>query len=545
MSGLSNVRLSAPFLLFTILWLPELRLSLSLVSGNSVDNETVMKLLVAFAELLFVALVTIERRFIVLPWPVRKLALPALLWASWMIIASLFSGHLMVSLFRTVEWLSHSLFFVSLVVHLYRSKDRVNDVINVILLGFLLLFMLSVYASLAGGIAWFSYVPGFTNIRHFGHFALIALVLSVSYDNRLFTTVGSLFRVMVMIAAWTALIMSGGRGAILSIVLVTVFLAMRGFFSGRKSVLYTFTIGAVAGCVISLVLSEPGSGIYRIIYAVSEASSIDALSSSRVSVWQMVLMDILQHPLVGMGPEGYVYTRTAVDSAILHPHNILFQMLVEWGLPGTLVFSYILYVLFRAGLPFVHEYTTDATYKKAFWAVCVSLFYALMTGNLYIPFSFFLFLICLAIFAVSAEEGESLVVKRRTVAPFLVSLFSLVLLQAVSVASFVNALSSGMSQELKQIVMMAPGIAVHPKTTSQVIEWARESARRGNETEAMEWLDWGRDVLPKAWMFSLVKAEILSASGRRAEAIMALPSDEMVPLFFKQQVACIEDRIAN
>jgi len=541
----ATIRLSVPILLFVLVWLPELRLTLGVLFGVGADNAASMRLLVAFVELLFVALKLVEERELRLPARLSPLLLPGALWLVWMVLAALFSGHLSVALLRTAEWTTHALFFTFLVAHLQQHEGRVKEVTHSLLAGFVLVFAWSIYAFTALDIELFSAVPGFTHIRHFGHFAVIVLLLSMAYDERPTFSAGFLFRKTVMVAAWTALFMAAGRGPLVAIAVVTVALAARGYFTDARRVLVPFAIGAVIGLLLSLVYSFPDWGVYRMFSSVSEAEGGDALSSGRLSIWAGALGDVLHHPLFGMGPEGFLYGSGTLFYSILHPHDFLLQALVEWGVPGALLFAYLLYRLLWPAFLHAKDKNSAITDKVLFWVVAVVLCYSFLTGNLYIPFSLFLFVVCLALLTARTAGGGTVVVKSVAALPLLLLLSSLMVVQVYALSAFVDGGMEGVSAREKQIVKAVPAFAVHPMAPGLVVEWARDSAANGNEDEAMAWLDWGIDTLPRNWIYAVAKAELLAAGGKRDEALATLPPAERIPPYSRDQLECIAARIAD
>lgn len=540
-----TIRLSVPILLFILVWFPELRLTLGVIFGEGVDNAAGMKLVIAFLELLFIGLKLVEEREIRLPAQFRQLLLPAMLWLAWMVLAAMMSGHLHVALLRTAEWLTHALFFTVLVSHLYREPGRVKEVIHAVLAGFALVFVWSAYGFSALDVEWFAAVPGFSNIRHFGHFALVALLLAMTFDTSASARGAFLFRKAVMVAAWTALFMASGRGPFFAIAVVTLLLVVRGYFANAGTVLATFAIGALIGLILSLVYSSPEWGVYRMVYSVTDADGGEALSSDRLSIWKLALTDVLHHPLFGLGPEGYLYGSGTHFHGFLHPHNFVLQSLVEWGIPGTLLFALILVRLLWPAYHSARAQGADVTYKVLFWAIAIFLVYSLVTGNLYIPFSLFLFVVCLALITARADDTATVVVKRGGVIPLYLLLTSLLAVQIFSLAALVGSRGEGLSPMEQKIVKSVPAFAVHPMVANDVIEWARASAATGNEAEAMRWLDWGGETLPRRWLFSLARAELLAAAGRYQEALHTLPAEDELPPYYREQLECIAARIAG
>lgn len=536
----TTIRPGTLLLLLSLLWIPETRVLLQLFLGTEAGHTSVMKPLLAGFELLFVAAVLLENRALRVPRPVSRLGVPLSLWLSWMLLASLFSNHTAVALLRTGEWLTHALFALALVSYLNRHESKVKEVTDALLIGFLVYTLLY-------GIFYFFYqsMPlGFDHIRHYGHYVLIALLLSLSISKSELTSPSSIFRIAVLVVAWTVLFWSGGRGPLLALAVVVSLLLILRFFSGRRELLTLLAASAAAGFLISVPLSGEDQGIYRILHTVTDSPDIDTFSSSRISIWHATLPDILSNPIFGLGPEGFVYGAGEYFFPILHPHNAILQFLVEWGLPGTIFFLWLLYRIFAPAFISVRAGRGNRYLFPALLAGSVALFYSLFTGNLYIPFSVFLFVVVVSILiAGTGGDAEPVTINKQFIVPLLLLAALTTLLQGVVMGRFIGSNSEMPGEFDATLFTQAPTFVTHPRSQATAIAWAQHHYRNGDPEKAMQILGWGEETLSRKWMFAYARAAMLLERGMIDAAQQTLSTATNIPPEYQDQVDCLGQRI--
>jgi len=536
----TTIRPGTLLLLLSLLWIPETRVILQLFMGTEAGHTSVMKPLLACFELLFVAAVLLESRALTVPRSVSRLGVPLSLWLSWMLLASLFSNHTAVALLRTGEWLTHALFALALVSYLNRHEGKVKEVTDALLIGFLLYTLLY-------GISYFFYQSkplGFDHIRHYGHYVLIALLLSLSISKSELTSPASIFRIAVLIVAWTVLFWSGGRGPLLALAVVVSLLLFFRYFAGRGELLKLLAVSAVAGFLISIPLSGEEQGIYRILHTVTDSPDIDTFSSSRISIWLATLPDILSNPFFGLGPEGFVYGAGEYFFPILHPHDAILQFLVEWGLPGTIFFLWLLYRIFAPAFISARAGRGNRYLFPALLAGSVALFYSLFTGNLYIPFSAFLFVVVASILiAGTGGDAEPIVINKQRVVPLLLVAVLTTVLQGVVMGRFIGSKSEIPGEFNATLFTHVPAFVTHPRSQATAIAWAQHHYRNGDPEMAMQILGWGEETLSRKWMFAYARAAMLLERGMIDAAQQTLSTATNIPPEYQDQVDCLEQRI--
>jgi O-antigen ligase len=538
----TNVKASTLLILLALIWMPETRVMLSLLLGNEANHTSVMKPLVACFELVFIAAVLLERKPLAVPQQIATLRIPALLWVLWMLLAALFSEHTSIALLRTSEWVTHGLFSITLIAYLYRESSKLKEVSDALLIGFLIYTMLySLFVAVYDSAAL-----GFDHIRHYGHYVVISLIMSLSINKRELLCYSSLFKISVLVIAWAALFWTGGRGPLLALFAVTAVLVFNKYFSERHYLLKLFVISSVVGFLISIPISEPGQGIQRVLSTISDSQGIESFSSKRVSLWLSTLPDIYFNPLFGLGPEGFIFGTGELVHPILHPHNSIIQFLVEWGVPGAIFFLWLLYQVFVPAFRKQKPGNENLYLFTALWAGSVTLFYSLLTGNLYIPFSLFLFVVIVSMIITGvSSDNERIVINKRWVLPVFILVTSATLFQGVVMARFVASNSQTSAQFRETLLKNAPAFVTHPYAQAKVIESARQHYREGKTDKALQWLQWGRERLPGKWKFDYAEAELLVELGRYQQAKKRLPNTGNIPIKYQDQVECLKQRIYN
>lgn len=108
---------------------------------------------------------------------------------------------------------------------------------------------------------------------------------------------------------------------------------------------------AVAGCAAAVTLAVNGGQLF--LEAVGTSDSITSLSG-RWEVWERALFALRDFPLTGIGlgafdlviPQLYPYVENA-GADIPHAHNLWLQVGVDLGLPGLLLYTWVLFLAIR------------------------------------------------------------------------------------------------------------------------------------------------------------------------------------------------------
>lgn len=162
-------------------------------------------------------------------------------------------------------------------------------------------------------------------------------------------------RVLYLVAAGPialALLLSLSRGAIvLGIPAAVVALGLLAGKPWRRWTVILLVIGLVA---LIPLLQTPR---FRDMFDVSQGTS-----SFRVALWFSSLGLIRDHPLLGVGPDNFLYayrTRYVLPTAweefnLSHPHNVFLNFTVRLGVPGLIAFVWLQGIFWWRVLPLRH-----------------------------------------------------------------------------------------------------------------------------------------------------------------------------------------------
>lgn len=179
---------------------------------------------------------------------------------------------------------------------------------------------------------WPSGHTGFGHIRFFNQYQTWTLPLTV-LPALAFLRINrqKAFLLTIPAAAWWMLLFaSGGRGTLLSMIIAGAFVLM---VFRREALPWLGLQGAAAAL---------GAIIYSLLFKLvltTNASLLDrALTSDagRFWYWNRAIELIQENWLLGIGP---MHHASFVDGGLSHPHNVLLQFGLEWGIPATLLLA--------------------------------------------------------------------------------------------------------------------------------------------------------------------------------------------------------------
>jgi O-antigen ligase len=306
----------------------------------------------------------------------------------------------LLALTRTLMWIIHLVFGLCMVDHFRSQRGLVRHyfwpAIVAGLCGYVL--MLILYVAAIPDPATFPWVRlwlAVGNIRQVGFYSAVgaaaALGLAMLHTRpapyALSTAAASL---MFAVSFW-----SGTRGSAISVwvALATAVVAFRSF--QRLRALGTLLISTVIGAVLSLLHSVPNAlyGVFRIASSVGE-EGVDAVSSGRLSMWAGTIEKILTRPLLGYGESQFRLVVPEARGDYNHPHNVVLQILLQWGLVGGLCFAVLAALIARTF--YIETATEPRAHLPAFLVVVSLLTMSLFEGTLYHPYPIMMLAVGLA-----------------------------------------------------------------------------------------------------------------------------------------------------
>jgi len=171
-------------------------------------------------------------------------------------------------------------------------------------------------------------------------------------------------------------------------------------YQARISELVERSLSALS---VAFPLDEPSFGIVRFL---DKYESLNVMTSGRLDMWAEAIRLWLDAPLFGIGAGQAALQMERARGVFLHPHNVVLQWLLAWGLTGALPACIVLgRLLWRRW----REMTADAAPARVF-ALALALAIAanaMIDGSLYHPYPVFLFAAFLAM-AGEMSSGKDL-----------------------------------------------------------------------------------------------------------------------------------------
>jgi O-antigen ligase len=244
------------------------------------------------------------------------------------------------------------------------------------------------------GSEWVTLVPGVTNVRSLGFFAVAGFFagLAVAMD----TNAGrSRFSVStaITVAALVMVFWTGSRGALLAI-LIAVFGLL--IFAGRaRDALIKFcALAFFISIAISLLLPsvDPNYGIERIIFSSVATPADSDVTSGRTQMWIETANQIVRKPVGGWGVEQFAVSGPERTLGFKQPHNMFLQLLFSTGLLGVIATLLI-------ALPLLPKLSLDISTSDRFaaWGVIVgTITFGLYDAAFYYTYPVMLFLLAVA-----------------------------------------------------------------------------------------------------------------------------------------------------
>jgi O-Antigen ligase len=192
---------------------------------------------------------------------------------------------------------------------------------------------------------WVSNVPGMSNVRGIGFFAVAAFFAGISslpdetHRGRVNYVVALFFGTIGLgLAIWT-----GSRGALFAIIAAAFMLISYSEKWRAKLMAYALASALLAGiATYPLPVENPSYGMFRIVEASADRSS------GRIGLWRETVEKIAQRPFSGWGIDQFKISGPQSTLGLKQPHNLFLQMLFSVGLIGAIL-------ALIAGLPLLRK----------------------------------------------------------------------------------------------------------------------------------------------------------------------------------------------
>lgn len=322
-----------------------------------------------------------------------------LMWAAWVVFSDFYSTRFAAAFARDSHWLLLPLFAL-LCAGLLREIPLIIPLLRLAAAASLITIALHLVLA-APGVSNWVLEPVFGHIRHLS-LAVGALVIWLYDDEQL----GKAARVVLSVgrlAGLALLFWAGGRGVLLALAAAIVVHSALFAPARKRAILYVVE-ALIAAFVSELASAGPSSmGLVNSVTRSVTADTADGLSSARITLWGDTLRRLGDGMALWFGWGGNGFMRMGlVRGYIFHPHNVVLQILSDWGVIGLLLFANFLRVMIRplAGL----------NLRTSHAALAISiLVYLLITGMIDGGLYHLQFLICvgLAFAILRSQQGET------------------------------------------------------------------------------------------------------------------------------------------
>jgi hypothetical protein len=263
---------------------------------------------------------------------------------AWVVLSDALSGEFLPALARDVHWLILPLLVV-LYTRLFAESEDMLKVLQVVVALSLIIICYRLIDVADGVVNWIM-LPIFGNIRHLA--MTVGLMSVFLYHDVGYRQTEKWLFVLARIIGLGLLFWSGSRASMLAWALA-FFLIILGTDQRSKWRGWCLEVSVAIALALLFDVGDPSMGFLNAFFRQWSTGTIDGMSSGRLTLWLKTL-DALRDPytlLLGAGGNGFVRLQLMWDAQSFQPHNIILQVLSDWGIGGFL----LLVLLIKQGIP--------------------------------------------------------------------------------------------------------------------------------------------------------------------------------------------------
>jgi O-antigen ligase len=292
---------------------------------------------------------------------------PFLLFASWVFASLFFSINRENSFHDFFAYLMKDMALFFLVYTIFGSKKRFT----------LLTWLIIVSAGILsiGGMIYFYWILKMPfeerlglpevglGVNYIGYVTVLALSFSATHILHFRTSLGTLITFFSIAGATLATLFTVTKGTVLG------FIPLLGILFARKRVLVLVSV-----IVVLFILAMPVQQMFTKLTPISK--------NPRPMIWYNYIQIIKDYPVTGIGFGMQTYTPELLNpyaekhykmAELWAPHNTFIDVAVRCGIPGLVLFLYILFAFARTGLGLIRN-SRDPFIRK--WALCLMAVFA-------------------------------------------------------------------------------------------------------------------------------------------------------------------------
>lgn len=254
--------------------------------------------------------------------------------STWVILSDILSGEFLPALARDVHWLILPLLVVLYSQLFIKNEDALKLLQVAVALSLIIIF----YRLIDSAEFVFNWVkpPIFGNIRHMA--MTVGLMSVFLYHDVGYRQIEKWLFVLARIIGLGLLFWSGSRASMLAWALA-FFLIILGTDQRSKWRGWGLEVSAAIALALLFDVGDPSMGFLNAFFRQWSTGTIDGMSSGRLTLW-LKTIDALRDPytlLLGAGGNGFVRLQLMWDAQSFQPHNIILQVLSDWGVGGFLL----------------------------------------------------------------------------------------------------------------------------------------------------------------------------------------------------------------
>lgn len=268
-------------------------------------------------------------------------------WLAWTLISTLLGDQPWAAMVRWLELLIS----ITTVFCLYLLINQRSDFIEMIMKAIISALLLCILAFATFWFVspnpvqhdWASDIPLFMNIRHFGYLAAAALPLGYwLIEKNSIKGQSNFWALIYLTLCWALVFWLGGRGTFLGVTIVTFI-----YFLLSKPQIKWVMLTIFSGLTISqlFIVDHPSLNLFRFW---GTDSDLNTLSSFRMTIYiESIIYWWNNVPILGLGADGYRHLIPAIGNieSIAHPHSIIIQLLLSYGILGLSIPCYFFFIL--------------------------------------------------------------------------------------------------------------------------------------------------------------------------------------------------------
>lgn len=325
------------------------------------------------------------------------------LWLTWSAFSTIIGDYPWGGIVRWSELLTNIIFGLCLYLLIQERPQFRNLALYSIILS--LIFSLIIYLGLWFTLEnpyiyeWVATSPFFNNIRHYGYF--IATALPLGYWLLEKNNNQKCLALVYLSLAWGLLFWSGGRGALLGVLIATALY----FLISPKNIKWVAPSIAIGAILSQFFIVQSNS--LNLFHALSWFSSADEatlndISANRIKIYtDSIIYWWHNSPFFGMGADAFRYIKPSING-ISQPHSIIIQLVFSYGIIGFLI-----PILLFSALTFSILRSNSRQAKVIYLCIISATGHALTDGVFYHAYSLLILSTLIAICLPTTERRAS------------------------------------------------------------------------------------------------------------------------------------------